>query len=71
MGDTKLAHFDLDTVALLRNALDAAWANLRPRERETTSRTILAEGILKEAAKGERDPARLINSALAAVMESA
>jgi hypothetical protein len=71
MADTKPAYFDLDTVALLRNALDEAWANLRPHQRETTSRTILAERILKEAAKGERDPGRLIDAALAAVMEAA
>lgn len=60
-------YFDLNTVALLREALDNAWASLHPRQHATTSRTILAEGILKAAAKGERDPERLIDAALTAL----
>ncbi len=70
MDDTKPAYFDLDTVVLLRDALDEAWASLQPRLRETTSRTILAERILKEAAKGERDSARLIGGAVKAASEA-
>lgn len=61
------AYFDLETVALLRDTLDEAWACLRPQQRATISKTILAEGILKSAAKGERDPERLIDAALTAV----
>jgi hypothetical protein len=61
-------YFDLDTVALLRDTLDDAWACLPAQKRATTSRTILAEGILKSAAKGERDPERLREAALMAVV---
>lgn len=60
-------YFDLDTVALLRETLEDAWACLPPERRATTSRTRLAEGILTSAAKGERDPERLRDAALTAV----
>ena len=66
MDEKKPAYFDLETVALLRDALDDAWACLRPQERATTSRTQLAEGILALAAEGERNPDRLIDAALMA-----
>lgn len=66
MDAKKPAYFDLDTVSLLRDVLDDAWACLRPQERATTSRTILAEGILTLAAQGERNPDRLIDAALMA-----
>ena len=66
MDEKKPAYFDLETVALLRDALDDAWACLRPQERATTSRTQLAEGILAQAAQGERNPDRLIDAALMA-----
>ena len=67
MDTKKPAYFDLETVALLRDALDDAWACLRPQERATTSRTQLAEGILALAAQGERNPDRLIDAALMSV----
>jgi hypothetical protein len=67
MDPNKPAYFDLKTVALLRETLDDAWACLRPEQRATTSRTLLAEGILKLAAQGERDPDRLRDYALTAV----
>ncbi len=60
-------YFDLKTVALLRETLEDAWACLPPQQRAATSRTILAEGILKSAAKGERDPERLREAALMTV----
>jgi hypothetical protein len=60
-------YFDLDTVLLLRETLDDAWASLPPQQRATTSKTLLAERILKSAADGERDPERLIDAALMAV----
>ena len=56
--------FDLETVALLREVLDDAWASLRVEQRANMSRTILAERILKSAAGGERDPERLLEAAL-------
>ena len=66
--DTKEpTYFDIDTVLLLREALDAAWTSLPPAQRATMSKTLLAERILKTAADGERDPERLIDAALMAV----
>ena len=64
------AYFDLETVALLRETLDDAWACLRPQERATLSRTQLAEGILALAAQGERNPDRLLDAALMAAGNS-
>jgi hypothetical protein len=58
--------FDLKTVTLLRETLDDAWACLPAEQRATTSRTLLAEPILKLAAQGERDPERLLEAALMA-----
>jgi hypothetical protein len=66
MDSKKPAYFDLETVALLRETLDDAWACIRPQERATISRTQLAEGILALAAEGERNPDRLIDAALIA-----
>ena len=66
MDPKKPAYFDLETVALLRETLDDAWACLRPQERATMSRTQLAEGILALAAEGERNPDRLLDAALMA-----
>jgi hypothetical protein len=66
MDSKKPAYFDLETVALLRETLDDAWACLRPQEQATTSRTQLAEAILALAAEGERDPDRLLDAALMA-----
>jgi hypothetical protein len=57
-------YFDLETVALLREALDDAWACLRPEQRATMLKTALAERILKSAAQGERDRERLLDAAL-------
>jgi hypothetical protein len=66
--DTKEpVYFDLDTVLLLRETLEDAWAGLLPEQRATTSKTLLAERFLKAAAEGERDPKRLVNAALVAV----
>jgi hypothetical protein len=59
--------FDPETVSLLRKTLDDAWARLRPEQRATMSRTLLAERILKSAAKGGRDPERLRNAALMSI----
>jgi hypothetical protein len=56
--------FDPETVALLRETLDDAWACLRPEEQATTRKTALAERILKSAAGGERDRERLRDAAL-------
>jgi len=58
--------FDPETVSLLRKTLDDAWDLLGPEQRAMTSRTLLAERILKSAAKAERDPKRLRDAALTA-----
>jgi hypothetical protein len=52
-------YFDPDTVALLRTALDRAWASLSLSQQAVMSRSILAERILRAAAQGERDLDRL------------
>jgi hypothetical protein len=67
MDTNEPVYFDLDTVLLLRETLEDAWACLRPEQRPTMSKTLLAERILKAAAAGERDPERLIDAALMAV----
>jgi hypothetical protein len=54
-----IMYFDPDTVALLRTTLDHAWTSLKPGQQAATSRSILAERILRAAARGERDPDRL------------
>jgi hypothetical protein len=48
-------YFDPETVALLRTTLDRAWDSLPPGQRAVTSRSILAERILRVAGRGERD----------------
>ena len=58
-------YFDLQTVSVLRKTLEDAWASLRPTQRTTMSRTMLAERIIKSAAQGERDPRRLFEAAIA------
>ena len=60
----KPAYFDLETIALLRETLEDAWASLRPELRAATVKTTLAERILKSAAQGERDRDRLLDAAL-------
>jgi hypothetical protein len=64
MGGKEPVYFDLETVALLRQTLDDAWASLRPEQQAEMLKTSLAERILKSAALGERDPARLRDAAL-------
>ena len=60
-----------ETLRLLRDALDDAWAALRPDERARASKTVLAIRLLEVAAEGERDPARLRSEALSIVVTSA
>jgi hypothetical protein len=51
--------YDPETLALLRTALDEAWDTLLPRQRARITKSELAQRMLKFAALGERDPARL------------
>jgi hypothetical protein len=62
---TQRPYFDLSTVAFLREALEDAWARVRPQDHERITRSLLAERILKAAAQGERNRERLIDAALA------
>jgi hypothetical protein len=64
MDDREPVYFDLETVALLRETLEDAWACLRPEQQATMLKTTLAERILKSAAQGERDRERLLHAAL-------
>ena len=59
--------FDPETIKLLKAALDQAWLSLSPRQQAHTTKSYLAQRILKIAAQGERDPVRLRSCALAAV----
>jgi predicted subunit of tRNA(5-methylaminomethyl-2-thiouridylate) methyltransferase len=56
--------FDRETIELLRNILEEAWGSLRPEEQAQSSRSLIAERILKMAATRERDPIRLRTRAL-------
>jgi len=66
MKETPL-YFDPETVAILRETLDDAWACLRPEQQATMLKTTLAERMLKSAAQGERDRDRLRDAALGLV----
>jgi hypothetical protein len=57
-------HFDADTIALLKVALDEAWDSLPRKFQATMLKTTLAERILKSAAEGERNRGRLREAAL-------
>jgi hypothetical protein len=64
MDSKEPAYFDVETVAFLRETLEDAWACLPPEQQADTSRSLLAERILKAAAEGERDRERLLDAAL-------
>jgi hypothetical protein len=51
--------YDPETVSVLRAALDAAWDTLSAGQQARTTKSELAQRMLKLAARGERDPARL------------
>jgi hypothetical protein len=58
------AHFDAQTITLMKVALDEAWDRLPPQLQATMLKTTLAERILKLAAEGERNRERLREAAL-------
>jgi len=58
------AHFDAETIALMKVALDEAWNRLPSRLQATMLKTSLAERILRSAAAGERNRERLRDAAL-------
>ena len=57
-------HFDAETIALMKVALDEAWNRLPPKLQATMLKTSLAERILKSATAGERNRERLREAAL-------
>jgi hypothetical protein len=64
--------YDQETVELLRTVLDQAWDALLPHYKEQISKSPMAECVLRQAAAGERHPARLRSRAIAdAVQEIA
>jgi hypothetical protein len=56
--------FDPESLAVIGDVFDKAWASLSPRQNDNTARTDLAECVLHSAIAGERDPARLLDGAL-------
>jgi hypothetical protein len=58
------AHFDAETIALLKVAPDEAWDRLPPKLQATMLKTTLAERILESTAEGERNHERLREAAL-------
>jgi hypothetical protein len=64
MDGNQAAYFDVETVSVLKEILDDAWASLRPEQQATMSKSLLAARILKAAAAGERDRWRLKDAAL-------
>jgi hypothetical protein len=68
MDRNEAAHFDPETISLLRTTLNNAWSCLRAK-RATSSQSLLAERILKLAGEGERIPERLRDGALMAAAQ--
>jgi hypothetical protein len=62
--------FDQETLSVLRAVLDETWAALSPEHKASTAKSVLAESILKHAARGERDPARLRAFALTGIFST-
>jgi hypothetical protein len=63
-GGDAMALYDPDTLMVLRNALDEAWALLPDNRKSTSQKSDMAQRILKRAAEGVRDPVRLRAAAL-------
>jgi hypothetical protein len=64
MRPSEGVHYEPETIALLRAVLDEVWDSLSAEDQASTSKTALAQRILREAAEGERDPLRLRAAAL-------
>ena len=59
-----MAHYDPETLIILRKVLDEAWAALPDGSKSKPPKSEMAQRILKQAADGVRDPVRLRASAL-------
>jgi hypothetical protein len=66
-----MAHYDPETLTVLRTVLDEAWATLPDASKSETLKSEMAQNILQQAARGERDPVILRASVLALVETSA
>ena len=64
MDCKKPEYFDPEMVAIMREVLDDAWEKLTPELQGVMSRAVMANRIIKSAAKGERDRKRLLDAAL-------
>jgi hypothetical protein len=64
MAVNELTPIDLKTVSILKEVLDDAWYSLSAEQQAMMSKTVLAERLLRSAAKGERDRKRLLAAAL-------
>ena len=51
-----MAHYDPETLIILRKVLDDAWAALPDSSKSETVKSEMAQHILKQAADGVRDP---------------
>lgn len=60
-----MAHYDPETLVLLRKVLEEAWAALPEGSKSDTVKSELAQHILEQAADGVRDPMWLRVCALA------
>jgi hypothetical protein len=63
-----MAHYDPETLIVLRTVLDEAWAALPDRSKSQTHKSEMAQRLLKLAADGVRDPVRLRASPLASAV---
>lgn len=59
--------FDPETLTILAAAYDKAVAGIHDRDQSKVVREVVAKRIIALAMKGERDPERLCQSALAAI----
>jgi hypothetical protein len=66
-----MRNYDAPTIAVLRRALDEVVLDQRFLSRKSASALEIAEHILKQAAAGERDLARLKDSAFRKLREAA
>ena len=60
-----MSAYDPETLDIMRNVLDQAWAPLPEDSKNQHLKIDMADRILLKAATGERDPARLRAAALA------
>jgi hypothetical protein len=63
VGGSAMAQYDPETLTVLRNALDEAWALLPDDRKSEGQKSDMVQRILKKAAEGVRDPVRLRASA--------